>query len=156
MPACRPEGLPRDCNKGIHKSTSCNYLLNRSSSFLEELLRPKNGIRVQTLTELGVLTRGQNLEFQISIENSGQTETSLVEVRITGHHDTWIEKRNLNCPVTIRPGQNVSETFRLEAKSFGKNKILLVFNFCLQDDSAESFSIGAQVSVEVKDQVIKS
>ena len=132
--------------------TSRYILLNRSSSFLEELLRPKNGIRVQSLTNLGILTRGQKLEFQISLENSGQIETSLVEFKTTGHHDSWIEKPKL-CPVTIQPGQTLPLTFRIEAKSFGKNKILMVFNFCLQDDKAESFGIGSQICVEVKDQV---
>ena len=114
---------------------------------LDELLRHKNGIQVRTTTDLGVVSKGQTRECQISIENSSRVETVLAEVKVTGHQDSWVRtSEDWKCPVIIDPGRSFVATFRVEAKAFGKNKVLINFTFRQKNEEAESvFSIGAQV-----------
>jgi hypothetical protein len=121
---------------------------------LDELLKPKLGIQLRTMTDLGVLKTAEISNFGIPIENSGQDETTLVSIKVTGHQESWIESSEDNCPKTICPEQPFIATFRLEAKGFGKNKILIIFNFRRKDEE-DIFSLGAHVLVEVRDEMLE-
>jgi len=114
---------------------------------LDELLRHKNGIQVKTTTDLGVMSKGQIRECQISIENSSRVETVLDEAKVTGHQNSWVRASgDVQCPVIIDPGHSFVATFQVEAKAFGKNKALINFSFSQKNEEAENvFSIGAQV-----------
>ena len=98
-------------------------------SLLQELLRPKNGIEVQNPVDLGALTSGRRVRFEVGIKNSGRDEISLVSAKVSGHSDGSIDASRLSCPKTVRPKETSSVEFEFVAKNFGRNKILVVFKF---------------------------
>lgn len=106
--------------------------------------------------DLKKVVSGQTINCELPVVNKSQFETRLVEAKVSGHSDGTIEMLISEFPIIVCPSESIVVNFRFIAKTFGRNKILIILKFCQKKGEEEvEFSCGVHVLAEIVDSNFK-